>query len=304
MVALFTGQGSQFPGMGKAFYGCSPAARAVLDEADHVLPGLLALCFEGPAEQLVLTENTQPCVLAVDLAAFAGWREAGGPMPTAAAGHSLGEYAALVVAGALDLATALALVKARGKAMQEAVPPGVGGMVALLRMTLDEAKRAQAMVTRGICDLANWNAPGQYVMSGETAAMQELAERFGRRQAARLDVSVPFHSSMLRQAGERFATQLARAPLQEPAFPIVCNVDAEPVTTSAAVRDALVRQFAGSVLWQPSIERMIDEGHRVFVELGPKPVLRRMVEQIAQARGVEVTALAVCEPKDLALAIA
>jgi [acyl-carrier-protein] S-malonyltransferase len=134
--------------------------------------------------------------------------------------------------------------------------------------------------------------------------MQELAERFGRRQAARLDVSVPFHSSMLRQAGERFATQLARAPLQEPAFPIVCNVDAEPVTTSAAVRDALVRQFAGSVLWQPSIEHLLGDGHRRFVEFGPKPVLKRMVEQIAAACNEQVTAVAVCEPQDLGAALA
>ena len=293
-VALFTGQGSQFAGMGKDLYDHSAEARQVLDRADECLPGLKTLCFEGPEDQLVLTENTQPCVLAVDVAAFL----ASGRKPVAAAGHSLGEYAALVAAGSLALEDALPLVRTRARAMQEAVPAGTGGMVVLRKVDLEEAREIAAGVQSGVCDLANLNAPGQYVLSGEMSAMDELVEKLGRR-AMKLPVSVPFHSSLLRAAGEQFAQELERITFKTPAFPIVCNVDARLVASGDEARDALERQFAGSVLWQQSMELLLDEGHRRFVEFGPKPTLSRMVVQIARAKELEVDSTAVTTSADL-----
>lgn len=293
-VALFTGQGSQFAGMGKDLHDHSPAAREVLDRAEAALPGLLELCFEGPEDQLVLTENTQPCVLAVDVAAFT----AAGRRPAVAAGHSLGEYAALVAAGSLELEDALPLVRTRARAMQEAVPAGTGGMVVLRKVGLDEAREIAASVESGVCDLANLNAPGQYVLSGEMAAMDELVEKLGRK-AMKLPVSVPFHSSLLREAGEQFAKELDAVDFEDPSFPIVCNVDAQMVRTAEEARDALRRQFAGSVLWQQSMELLLAEGHRRFVEFGPKPTLSRMIVQVARAADVEVEASAVTTSADL-----
>lgn len=281
---LFTGQGSQFAGMGQALAEASPAARAVFDEADSVLGEPLSkLCFEGPEEELALTVNTQPATLAVSIAAF----RAAGATCSAAAGHSLGEYSALTAAGALDLATALRLVRERARRMQEAVPVGTGGMVVLRKMDEAAAREVAGKVTRGVCDVANINAPGQVVLSGAAEAMDEVAEIVGARSALRLPVSVPFHSSLLTEAGAEFAKVLDDLAIADPAFPIYTNVDAEPVSTAAAVRSALQRQFAGSVLWQKSIERMLADGFRRFVEFGPKPTLVRMVSQIANAQGVD-----------------
>jgi len=293
-VALFTGQGSQFPGMGKRLYEASDAARAVFDEAESIQPGLESLCFEGPGEELVKTENTQPCVLVTDVAAYRAF----GRTPIAAAGHSLGEYAALVASGSLDLATAVPLVKERGRAMQDAVPEGVGGMVALLKGDLDEARKVAAEVRSGVCDLANYNSPGQYVLSGEVAAMEEVVAKVGRR-ARPLPVSVPFHSSLLADAAVTFAKRLDGVAFADTKFPIITNVDAAAVTAAADIRDALQRQFASSVLWQQSIELLIRDGRRRFIEFGPKPTLTRMVSQIAKVLEVEVEVHAVCEPEDL-----
>lgn len=293
-VALFTGQGSQFAGMGRELSSSHPAAAATLEDAERALPGIEQLCFRGSPEELQLTVNTQPCVLAVDLAAYRAY----GRQPVAAAGHSLGEYAALVAAQCLDLQTAVRLVRARAEAMQNAVPAGVGGMVAL-RMPLAEARKAAGEVTAGVCDLANINSPEQIVVAGHMEAMRQLVERFGRRRAMLLSVSVPFHSTLLAEAGEEFGQRIDDLELRDPSFPIVCNVDARPVTTAAEVRDALKRQFASSVQWQASIEFLLDRGRTDFIEFGPKPTLVRMVQQIAKARGVEVRARAVCGPDDL-----
>lgn len=294
---LFTGQGSQFVGMGSALAARYSVARDTFAEADEALgESISTLCFEGPEEQLGLTTNTQPATLAVSIAAY----RALGATPDLAAGHSLGEYTALTAAGSFGFADALNLVRQRAEFMQDAVPVGDGGMVVLRKLSLDEARGLCDEVDAGICEIANLNAPGQIVLSGETAAMDQVLEKMGR-QALRLPVSVPFHSSMLKPAAGRFAEVLGCIEMHDPAFPIYCNVDAAPVTDASAARDALERQFASSVLWQTSIERMIqDAGIGRFVEFGPKPTLSRMVPNIA--RGIEVDGLesvAVSTPDEL-----
>jgi len=294
---LFTGQGSQFAGMGRALADRYPAAKATFDEADAALgESVSGLCFDGPEEQLGLTTNTQPATLAVSIAAY----RALGATPDLAAGHSLGEYSALTAAGAFEFADALQLVRRRAEFMQDAVPIGTGGMVVLRKLSLEEARSLCDEIDAGICEIANLNAPGQIVLAGETAAMDQVVEKLGRK-ALRLAVSVPFHSSMLKPAAERFAEVLGSVAMRDPAFPIYCNVDAAPVTTADAARAALARQFSGSVLWQTSVERMIqDAGVGKFVEFGPKPTLSRMVANIA--RGIEVEgleSLAVTTPDEL-----
>lgn len=281
---LFTGQGSQFAGMGKELAAAFPAAAATFAEADQALGEPLSrLCFDGPDEQLALTTNTQPATLAVAIAAF----RALGQRPDLAAGHSLGEYAAHVAAGTLAFADAVRLVRARAQAMQNAVPVGTGGMVVLRKMGLDDVKALVAKVDAGLCEIANVNEPEQIVVSGAMAAMDQIVALAPRKQALKLAVSVPFHCSLLHDAAAVFAQTLGKVALRDPAFPVWCNVDARPVTTAAAARDALARQFAGAVLWQQTIEGMFAQGVRCFVECGPKPTLVNMVKRIALAKGVD-----------------
>jgi [acyl-carrier-protein] S-malonyltransferase len=281
---LFTGQGSQFVGMGKDLAERYPAAKATLAEADAALgESITDLCLQGPEDRLALTENTQPATLAVAVAAF----RALGQEPDLAAGHSLGEYAAHVAAGTFAFADAVRLVRERGRRMQSAVPVGTGGMVVLRKMGLDEVKALLARVTAGLVEIANVNEPEQIVVSGAIAAIDEVVALAPPKRALKLNVSVPFHCSMLRPAGEGFAKVLDAVPMKDPAFPVWCNVDAKPVTTAAAARDALKRQFAGAVLWQQTIEGMFAAGVRQFVECGPKPTLVNMVKRIALAVGID-----------------
>lgn len=281
---LFTGQGSQFVGMGKDLAARFPAAKATFDEADAALGEKVSqLCFEGPEDRLGLTENTQPATLTVAIAAF----RALGLRPGLAAGHSLGEYSAHVAAGTLGFADAVRLVRERGQRMQSAVPVGVGGMVVLRKMGLDEVKALVARIDAGACEIANVNEPEQIVVSGAIAAMDQIVSLAPPRKALKLNVSVPFHCSLLQQAGLAFSQVLDRTTLRDPAFPVWCNVDGKPVTTAAAARSALQRQFAGSVLWQQTIEGMFAAGVRHFVECGPKATLINMVKRIALAKGIE-----------------
>lgn len=281
---LFTGQGSQFVGMGKALAERFPIARETFAEADAALgESLVELCFAGPEDRLGLTENTQPATLAVAVAAF----RALGLKPDLGAGHSLGEYSAHVAAGTFAFADAVRLVRERGKRMQSAVPVGVGGMVVMRKMGLDEVKALVAKVTAGLCQIANVNEPEQIVVSGEIAAMDQMVALAPPKKAMKLNVSVPFHCSLLQGASDAFARVLDGTTMRDPAFPVWCNVDGTPVQTAAAARDALKRQFAGSVLWQQTIEGMFAAGVRHFVECGPKPTLVNMVKRIALAKGIE-----------------
>ncbi|GAB4141928.1 MAG: ACP S-malonyltransferase [Planctomycetota bacterium] len=281
---LFTGQGSQFAGMGKEIAERHPAARAVFEEADEALgESLSTLCFEGPDEKLALTANTQPATLVVSLAAF----RALGLSPDLAAGHSLGEYTALTAAGAFSLADAVRLVRRRAEFMQQAVPVGAGGMVVLRKMRLAEVRELVARVDSGVCEIANINEPEQIVVSGEIAAMDRIVELAPPRKALKLNVSVPFHCSLLKEAGEAFADVLRRTAMRDPRFPVWANVDARPKTDAESAREALERQFSGAVLWQETIEGMFAAGVRRFVECGPKPTLVNMVKRIALLREIE-----------------
>jgi len=284
VVALFPGQGSQRVGMGREFYESSAAARAVLDAAEAALPGLLRLMWEGPEEELRLTANQQPALVAAGAAAYAAYLEAGGERPSFAAGHSLGEYTALVAAGSLDVADAVRLVRARGTYMQEAVPPGEGAMAAVLKVEASVVEEALREVAgAGVVEVANYNAPGQTVISGHISAV-EAATALLKQKGARavpLPVSAPFHCSLMAPAAERLAADLARTEFREPEFPVVCNVTARPLTAAADAPRMLTEQVTGSVRWVETLRWLsaaAGEGAR-FVEFGSGEVLTGLVKR-------------------------
>jgi [acyl-carrier-protein] S-malonyltransferase len=286
---LFPGQGSQSVGMGSGLAEASRAARDVFEQVDEALgQNLFRLMREGPEDELKLTENAQPAIMAHALAVYAALtREGGVELKKAAqfvAGHSLGEYSALCAAGSFKLATTAKLLKIRGKAMQAAVPVGVGAMCALLGADVELARKvADASAQGEICEVANDNDPGQVVLSGHAGAIERaigLAKEMGAKRAVQLPVSAPFHCSLMQPAALAMADALSYEVLEPPAVPLYANVTARPTSDPDAIRDQLVSQVTGLVRWRESIANMAQAGVDEFVELGGK-VLGPMVKRIA-----------------------
>jgi len=285
---LFPGQGSQAVGMGKELAEKYPAARKTFEEADDALGYKLSqLCFEGPEEQLRLTEITQPAILTVSVAAFRVLAEKG-LRPGFVAGHSLGEYSAHVAAGTLSFQDAVRTVRNRGKYMQEAVPVGVGAMAAILGLELERVTALCHDAAEGeVCEPANINSAEQIVISGHKAAVERaatLATERGAKRAVLLQVSAPFHCSLMKPAQDRLAADLVALAFQKPAVPVVCNVDAALVTDVERSRDALVRQVTGAVKWEQSMRLLIAQGVQTFVEVGPGKVLCGLMRQIDRTK--------------------
>jgi len=285
---LFPGQGSQAVGMGKDLAEKYPVARQTFEEADEALGYKLSqVCFEGPEEQLRLTEITQPAILTASIAALRVL-ESHIPRPTYVAGHSLGEYSAHVAAGTISFADTVRVVRNRGKYMQEAVPLGVGAMAAILGMDLENVAAVCRDAAQGeVCEPANINSPEQIVISGHTAAVKraaKLADERGAKRAKLLPVSAPFHCSLMKPAQDRLEADLNALTFQKPVFPVVCNVDAKLIADFDPGRDALVRQVTGSVKWDQSIRLLIASGVQTFVEVGPGKVLCGLMRQIDRSR--------------------
>jgi [acyl-carrier-protein] S-malonyltransferase len=271
--------------MGKELADNFSAARQVFEEADTALGFALSdLCFDGPADQLQLTENTQPAILTVSIAALRVMEKEGFPKPDFVAGHSLGEYSALVAAGSLSLTDAVKTVRARGRYMQEAVPVGAGAMAAILGADLDVIESACAEAAEGqVCSAANINSPTQVVIAGDTAAIDRaigLLKERGARRAVKLNVSAPFHCALMLPAQERLAADLDRVLFKDLVTPAVTNVDAKAINGAGEARDALVRQVSQPVRWLASVEFLISQGVQTFVEVGPGKVLSGLVRQI------------------------
>ena len=285
MAFIFPGQGSQSPGMGKELAEKFSAAREVFEEADDALGFALSeLCFNGPAEALQLTENTQPAILATSVAALRAMQAEGFPAADFVAGHSLGEYSALVAAGSLTLREAVKIVRARGRYMQEAVPVGTGAMAAILGSDIETVNAACAEASQGqVCTAANINSPGQIVIAGDAAAIDRamtiLKER-GAKRALKLNVSAPFHCALMKPAQDRLALDLASISISDATVPVITNVDAAPEQNSDKLRDSLVRQVSQPVRWLESVEFLINQGVQTFIEIGPGKVLSGLVRQI------------------------
>lgn len=290
---IFPGQGSQSPGMGREVAAAYPGARAVFDEADDALGfALSTLCFEGPSEALQLTENTQPAILATSIATLRALEAEGVGAPVAVAGHSLGEYSALVFAGALGLGDALRTVRLRGRYMQEAVPIGVGAMAAVMGAELTTITDACAEANRdvgydSVCSPANINSPNQIVISGNATAVDralEILKERGVKRAIKLNVSAPFHSALMQPAQDRLAADLLNIPFNDLRVPIVTNVDVEKITSGAAARAALVRQVTAPVRWSESIELLANDSIETYIEVGPGKVLAGLLRQISREK--------------------
>jgi [acyl-carrier-protein] S-malonyltransferase len=291
MIAfLFPGQGSQAVGMGRLLADAFPVARAVFQEADEAFAGagsrqepLTDLIFNGPEERLTLTEITQPAIVAASTAALRVL-EAEGVRPAFVAGHSLGEYSANVAAGTFAFADAVAIVRHRGRYMQQAVPVGEGAMAAILGLDAEAVARACAEAADGaIVSPANINGPGQVVIAGSAAAVQRASERaraLGARRVIPLAVSAPFHCALMKPAEARLEPHLRAVTVRDPRVPIVANVDAQPKRDAAGAIDALVRQVSAPVQWQAVVERLASEGVTTYVEVGPGTVLSGLVKKI------------------------
>jgi [acyl-carrier-protein] S-malonyltransferase len=294
MIAfLFPGQGSQAVGMGKAFHDASAAARAVFDDANAALGfDLRRVMFEGPESELALTANTQPAVLTASVAAAAACAERG-LKPALAAGHSLGEYSALVVAGAMRLRDAVTIVRKRGEFMQEAVPVGAGAMAAIMGLPLDVVEGVVRDAAQGqVVEVANVNSSQQIVIAGDKAAVERavaVATERGGRKSVLLPVSAPFHCSLMKPAAERLAGALTGVAVSNPSIPVVRNVDGGVTRAAGDVVPCLLRQVASPVRWTDCVQRLASEGATTFVEVGPGRVLTALTKRIVEdARGFAV----------------
>jgi [acyl-carrier-protein] S-malonyltransferase len=282
---LFPGQGSQYAGMGKELAEHFPVAEATFAEANEALGiDLQSLCFNGPEAELKLTANTQPCILTVSIAALRVLRMEKGWKADYLAGHSLGEFSALVAAGAMSFPDAVRIVRMRGQFMQEAVPVGVGGMAAVLGLEREKVEELCRQAAQGVVlTPANFNSPGQIVISGHIKAVERaiaLAPGMGAKRAVPLPVSAPFHSPLMEPAGQRLGAELARIEIHGLKAPVVTNCEAEPNTAKERVRDLLVRQVSSPVRWEDSMHRMIELGTERFVEIGPGQVLLGLLRRI------------------------
>ncbi len=302
---VFPGQGAQVTGMGRALAEAYPAAMAVFDEVDEALgEKLSALIWEGSQEDLTLTRNAQPALMATSIAAMRALEAEGITVGTAAfvAGHSLGEYSALCAAGALSLADTARLLRLRGTAMQDAVPVGAGAMAALLGLDFEGATAVAKEAAQGaVCQAANDNDPAQVVVSGDRAAVEravEIAKAKGAKRAILLPVSAPFHCALMGPAAVAMADALSHVHISEPAVPVVTNVTAHDVTDPATIRSLLVEQVTGSVRWRESVEFMAAKGVTEFWEVGAGKALSGMIRRIAR----EAETRAIGTPEDIAAA--
>jgi [acyl-carrier-protein] S-malonyltransferase len=301
---VFPGQGSQYVGMGRDLYETYAEVRALFDEADRTMGfSLSRFCFEGPKEALDDTINTQPAILAMSMACFKALgtrhkvqgKSRESLEPAFVAGHSMGEYTALVAAGALDFADGLRLVRERGRVMKEAGERNPGGMAAVLGLeaeALDEICEAASQGTGGIVQLANYNSPGQIVISGHKEALEramELAKERGARRVIPLAVSIASHSPLMQRAAESFTDIVVQVDFHQPRVPVVANVTAAPITTVAEIRKESVGQLTSTVRWVESVQYMIAQGVTAFVEIGPKNVLTGLIKRIDKSvRAVNV----------------
>lgn len=288
IALIFPGQGSQVVGMGKELAEKYPEARKTFAEADEALGYKLSqLCFEGPEEQLRLTEITQPAILTTSVAALRVF-ETRMPKPCYVCGHSLGEYSAHVAAGTFAFCDAVRTVRNRGKYMQEAVPVGVGTMAAILGMDFAKVAAVCQDAAKGeVCSPANINSPEQIVISGNTAAVEratKLADERGAKRAKVLPVSAPFHCSLMKPAQDRLESDLKKIAMAKPVYPVACNVDAEMVTDDIRALDTLVRQVTGSVKWEQCMRLLIAQGVDIFIEVGPGKVLCGLMRQIDRSK--------------------
>lgn len=285
LAYIFPGQGSQHIGMGRDLFDNFPSARAIFEEADEALGfSISELCFSGTAEDLQLTENTQPAILTVSVAAHRAMEAEGFPAPDYVAGHSLGEYSALVAAGAISLSDAVRTVRSRGKYMQESTPVGSGAMAAILGADLADVMNACGEAQEGqVCNPANINSPSQIVIAGDTAAVERamvLLKERGAKRTIKLNVSAPFHCSLMMPAQEQLALDFEKIEFTDLRVPLVTNVDASVIETGDEVGDALVRQVSAPVRWRESVELLIQKGVDRFIEVGPGKVLSGLVRHI------------------------
>jgi [acyl-carrier-protein] S-malonyltransferase len=301
VAMVFPGQGSQYVGMGRELNEASPAAQRIFDDADHILGfSLRQVMWEGPAAELEDTINAQPAILTASVAALEAVRERlaerGQTLtPAMVAGHSLGEFSALVAAEVIEFPAALLLVRERGRLMKEAGQAAPGGMAAVLGLGDEElAKVCEVASSEGVIVIANANCPGQTVISGEVAALERamaLAKERGAKRVARLGVSIASHSPLMAEAAAQFSELVARTPMLDPRYPVVANVTAQPMTTAAEVHDELMVQIERAVNWTGSVRAMIDAGVDTFLELGPGNVLSGLIKRISR----EVKTLSISE---------